>query len=136
MTLRSVATPTRARAASVTYGDGLPRVVAVSLGANDFPGRRDWFRQQVLDVLADRGHGPLRDLVDRARPPQRGVSYEGFNEVLRASSTGAVAFCGSSTGQRSARAHPAWFGPDGVHSTAAGYRARAAGVARLARACA
>ena len=35
-----------------------------------------------------------------------------------------------------ARAHPAWFGPDGVHSTAAGYRARAAGVARLARACA
>ncbi len=24
-----------------TYGDGLPRVVAVSLGANDVPGRRD-----------------------------------------------------------------------------------------------
>ena len=34
-----------------------------------------------------------------------------------------------------ARAHPSWFGRDGVHPTMTGYRARAAATARLVRAC-
>ena len=34
-----------------------------------------------------------------------------------------------------ARSHPWWFGPDGVHPTTAGYKARAVGMARLIRQC-
>jgi lysophospholipase L1-like esterase len=34
-----------------------------------------------------------------------------------------------------ARAHPSWFGRDGVHPTMSGYRARAAATARLVQRC-
>ena len=37
--------------------------------------------------------------------------------------------------QALAKAHPQWFGSDGVHPTAAGYRVRAAALARLIKTC-
>jgi hypothetical protein len=116
------------------YGSSLPRVIAVSLGANDAPGRRSWFRRQVLDVLAIAGPDRCVIWSTIVRPPYRGVSYAGLNavlrdldehsEVLRVFDWAAVA-----------RTHPAWFARDGVHPTMAGYRTRATEIARLARAC-
>jgi hypothetical protein len=117
------------------YGPSLPRVIVVSLGANDAPGRRAWFRQQVLDVLDIAGPGRCVIWSTIVRPPYRGTSYDGLNavlrdldrhsEVLRVFDWAALA-----------RAHPAWFARDGVHPTMTGYRTRAAEIARLARACA
>ena len=68
------------------------------------------------------------------RPPLRGVSYDGFNDVLREldrDSSGLRVFDWAAL----AAENPGWFRRDGVHPSAAGYRARAAGVARLAKAC-
>ena len=47
----SAAIRTWPSAACARMEPGLPHVVSVSLGANDAPARREWFRQQVLGVL-------------------------------------------------------------------------------------
>ena len=123
-----------APAALGAYGGDLPRVVLVSLGANDDPARPAWFRAQVLAVLRIAGPGRCVIWSTVVRPPYRGVSYEGYNAALReldrASSVLHV-FDWAAL----ARAHRDWFRRDGVHPTATGYRARAAAVAQLAKSC-
>jgi hypothetical protein len=117
------------------YGAHLPHVVSVSLGANDAPLRREWFRQQVLGVLQIAGADRCVIWSTVARPPLRGVSYDGLNDVLREldrESSALRLFDWVAL----AHANPGWFRRDGVHPSAAGYRARAAAVARLAKACA
>jgi hypothetical protein len=117
-----------------SYGTRLPHVVSVSLGANDAPARREWFKQQVLGVLDIAGDDRCVIWSTVVRPPFRGVSYDGFNEVLRELDRESralrifdwAALAGENSG---------WFRRDGVHPTAAGYKARAAGVARLAKTC-
>jgi hypothetical protein len=118
-----------------SYGAGLPHVVSVSLGANDAPLRREWFRQQVLGVLEIAGDQRCVIWSTVVRPPFHGVSYDGFNEVLleldrQFSSLRVFDWVAL------ARANPEWLRRDGVHPTSAGYRARAAAVARLAKNCA
>jgi len=67
------------------------------------------------------------------RPPYAGVPYTGLNTVLlraAASNDSFHVFDWRSL----ARAHPAWFGSDGVHPSIQGYRVRAARLAAFIRA--
>ena len=115
-------------------GSSLPRVIVVSAGTNDDPGRVSGFARVVRETLAVAG--PHRCVVwaTIVRPPYRGVSYDGYNRAL-------IAIARTHRNLRvldwaaMARAHPSWFGRDGVHPTMTGYRARAAATARLVRAC-
>lgn len=116
------------------YGRSLPRVVVVSAGTNDDPGRVSGFARVVRRTLAIAG--PSRCVVwsTIVRPPYEGVSYAGYNRALetiarRHANLHVLDWAAM------ARAHPSWFGPDGVHPSMAGYRARAAAVARLVERC-
>jgi lysophospholipase L1-like esterase len=112
----------------------LERVVVVDLGTNDDPSAVSRFRDYVRGVV--RAAGPSRCVIWSTinRPPYNGVSYSGYNDVLAAldaryRSLHVFDWAGL------ARTHPVWFGPDGVHPTTTGYKARAAGLARLIKSC-
>jgi lysophospholipase L1-like esterase len=112
----------------------LERVVVVDLGTNDDPSAVDRFGSYVRAVV--RAAGPTRCVIWSTinRPPFDGVSYSGYNDAL----TGLAAKYRNLhlfDWAAMARAHPQWFGPDGVHPTDAGYRARAAALARLIKRC-
>jgi lysophospholipase L1-like esterase len=116
------------------YGRSLPRVIVVSAGTNDDPGRVSGFARIVRGTLAVAG--PSRCVVwsTIVRPPYRGVSYAGYNRAL-------TSIARQNANLRvldwaaMARTHPSWFGADGVHPSMTGYRARAAAVARLVERC-
>jgi hypothetical protein len=116
------------------FGAALPRVVVISLGANDSPSARDWFERQVRDVVRIAGPGRCVIWSTVLRPPYRGVSYDGLNASLRRLGR-AHRTLHVFDWVALARAHPAWFGKDGVHPSMTGYRARAAAIARLAKSC-
>jgi lysophospholipase L1-like esterase len=112
----------------------LERVVLVDLGTNDDPGAVSRFAGYVREVL--RAAGPSRCVIWSTinRPPYEGISYSGYNAALKAldaryRSLHVFDWAGL------AAAHPEWFGPDGVHPSTAGYRARAGGLARLVKNC-
>ena len=112
----------------------LERVVVVDLGTNDDPGAVSTFAGYVRNVV--RAAGPSRCVIWSTinRPPYEGVSYSGYNSALRSLDTryrNLHVFDWAAL----ARAHPEWFGSDGVHPTNAGYRARASGLARLVKSC-
>jgi len=117
-----------------SYGAALPHVLVVSLGTNDDPGAASRFARTVRDVV--RIAGPRRCVIwsTIARPPYDGVSYDGYNSALRR-----IARARPSLRifdwQALARDNPQWFGSDGVHPSAAGYRARATALARLVKTC-
>jgi len=112
----------------------LERVVVVDLGTNDDPSAVSTFRGYVLGVL--RAAGPSRCVIWSTinRPPYGGVSYDGYNSVLR---TLDARYRNLHVFDWAARAktHPEWFGSDGVHPSSAGYRARASGLAWLVKHC-
>jgi hypothetical protein len=110
----------------------LPYAVVVNLGTNDDPGAVRQFRSYVRRVV--QAAGPERCVVwsTIVRPPYAGISYDGLNGVL----------LGTAARNRSfhvfdwrslARAHPAWFGADGVHPSIQGYRVRARRLAAYIR---
>lgn len=115
-------------------GGALPRVVVVSAGTNDDPGAVMRFRALVRTTVALAG--PRRCVVwaTIVRPPYRGVSYDGYNAALRAAARRLPNLLVLDWAAM-ARVHPGWFGPDGVHPSMVGYRARAAETARLVRRC-
>jgi len=112
----------------------LERVVVVDLGTNDDPSAVSRFGGYVRDVV--RAAGPSRCVIWSTinRPPYDGISYDGYNRVLR-SLDARYANLHVFDWAALARSHPWWFGSDGVHPTTAGYRARAAGLARVIKSC-
>ena len=121
-------------AALRSLGPSLPRVIVVSAGTNDDPGAVSRFAGVVRETVALAG--PSRCVVwsTIVRPPYQGVSYAGYNRALRTVASrhpNLRVFDWDAM----ARSHPAWFGRDGVHPTAMGYRARAAAIARLVQRC-
>ena len=102
----------------------LPYVVVVNLGTNDDPRAVRQFGSYVGRIV--RAAGPERCVIwaTIVRPPYAGVSYDGLNRVLVAAAARWQSF--HVFDWRSlARAHPAWFGSDGVHPSIPGYRVRA-----------
>jgi hypothetical protein len=116
------------------YGRSLPRVVHVSLGTNDDPSHTGAFRAAVGDVMDVAGDGRCVVWANVVRPRYGGVSYRGYNRVLAREDErrGNLLVL---NWVRMVRRHPEWLADDGVHVSAAGYRARAKAVARLVRRC-
>lgn len=102
----------------------LPYVVVVNLGTNDDPRAVRQFNSYVVRVV--RAAGPERCVIwaTIVRPPYAGVSYDGLNRVLVAAAARWQSFHVFDW-RPLARAHPAWFGSDGVHPSIPGYRVRA-----------
>ncbi len=116
------------------YGRRLPRVIHVSLGTNDDPGNVDGFRDAIADVMKVAGGRRCVVWANIVRPPYRGVSYRGYNRAL-ADESSRRDNLRLLNWVRMVRAHPEWLADDGVHVSAAGYRARAKAVARIVRSC-
>jgi lysophospholipase L1-like esterase len=115
-----------------TLGSSLPRVVVVSVGTNDDPGAVTSFRRIVRSTVAVAGPSRCVVWATIVRPPYRGVSYEEYNDALRAAARRLPNLLVLDWAVM-ARAHRSWFGVDGVHPTMSGYRARAAATAQLIR---
>ena len=116
------------------YGRGLPRVIVVSLGTNDDPRQLGMFRHAIRATMRIAGRRRCVVWANIVRPPVAGTSYRGMNVVLarearRRRNLRVFQWA------RMARRHRFWFGPDGVHPSAVGYRARARGIARVVRRC-
>jgi len=111
-------------AAIESLGSALPPVVVVNLGTNDDPRAVSVFASYVRRVV--RAAGPERCVIwgTIVRPPYAGVSYDGLNGALVAAAARWRSFHVFDW-RALARAHPAWFGGDGVHPSIPGYRVRA-----------
>ena len=116
------------------YGSRLPHVIHVSLGTNDDPGDVDGFRDSIADVMRVAGEARCVVWANVVRPPYRGVSYRGYNRVL-ADESDRRDNLRVLNWVRMVRRHPEWLAGDGVHVSAAGYRARAKAVARAVGRC-
>jgi hypothetical protein len=121
-------------AAIAALGPSLPRVVVVSLGTNDDPGAVEQFASYVRRIVRAAGPGRCVIWSTIVRPPYRGVSYAGYNRVLRSAARRWQSFHVFDWAVL-AREHSGWFGADGVHPSMTGYRARAAGLAQLIERC-
>ena len=115
-------------------GSSLARVVFVSLGTNDDPRNTSSFRSSVRSVM--KVVGPDRCVVwsTIVRPSVAGASYAGYNRILKAEAAerpNLRVFRWRALLSR----HPEWLGPDGVHVSAVGYRARAREIAKKITAC-
>ena len=110
----------------------LPYALVVNLGTNDDPGAVHQFRAYVRRVVA--AAGPERCVVwpTIVRPPYAGISYDGLNRVLFATAAKSDSLHVFDW-RPLARAHPAWFGSDGVHPSIQGYRVRAQRLAAFIR---
>jgi GDSL-like Lipase/Acylhydrolase family len=116
------------------YGSRLPHVIHVSLGTNDYPGDVDGFRDSIVDVMKVAGRARCVVWANVVRPPYRGVSYRGYNRAL-ADEASRRENLRVLNWVRMVRGHPEWLAADGVHVSAAGYRARAKAVARAVSRC-
>ena len=110
----------------------LPFAIVVNLGTNDDPRAIRQFRGYVLRVA--RAAGPERCVIwpTIVRPPYDGTSYDGLNDVLFTTAARTETFHVFDW-RPLARAHPAWFGADGVHPSIQGYRVRAQRLAAFIR---
>jgi lysophospholipase L1-like esterase len=116
------------------YGSRLPAVIHVSLGTNDDPGDVDGFRDAIASVMKTAGKSRCVVWANVVRPPYRGVSYRGYNRAL-ADESSRRDNLRVLNWVRMVRRHPDWLADDGVHVSAAGYRARAKAVASAVGGC-
>lgn len=106
----------------------LPPVLVVSAGTNDDPRIVSTFIRSIWRVLGAAGPGRCVVWPTIVRPPAVGATYAGFNRALaRAAARNSNLVLVDWVGM--VRRHPRWLSDDGVHVTAAGYRARAAAIA-------
>ena len=111
----------------------LPPVLVVSAGTNDDPRIVSTFIRAVSGVLGVAGRDRCVVWPTIVRPAAVGATYDGLNGALaRAARRNANLVLVDWVGI--VRRHPAWLTDDGVHVTVAGYRARAAAIARAVRA--
>jgi hypothetical protein len=106
----------------------LPSILVISAGTNDDPRIVSTFAHSVATVLRNAGSSRCVVWPTIVRPPAVGASYDGLNGALTRSARRhhnlvLVDWVGM------VHEHPWWLGADGVHVSAAGYRARAAAVA-------
>jgi lysophospholipase L1-like esterase len=107
----------------------LPRVLVVSAGTNDHPREVERFASSVSTVLGAAGRSRCVVWPKIVRPPVGGTTYAGLNrELVRAARKHANLVLVDWPGI--VRRSPRLLRADGVHATAAGYRARAAAIAR------
>jgi lysophospholipase L1-like esterase len=106
----------------------LPSVLVVSAGTNDDPRIVSTFTHAVSAVLA--AAGPARCVVwpTIVRPPAVGATYDGINRALAQAAARHRSLVLVDWVHMVA-AHRFWLAKDGVHVSAAGYRARAAAIA-------
>jgi lysophospholipase L1-like esterase len=116
-------------AAIVAREAALPGVLVVSAGTNDNPRVIQAFARAVSRILRAAGKGRCVVWSTIVRPPMAGPSsYATLNRVLhRAAQRNPNLVLVDWVGM--VRRHPEWLARDGVHSGAAGYRARAAAIA-------
>jgi hypothetical protein len=109
-------------------GGDLPRVLVVSAGTTDDPRIVSAFSRAVSGVVAAAGRERCVVWPTIARPPAAGSTYAGLNRALvRAGRRHANLVLVDWVGM--VRRHPGWLSKDGVHVSAAGYRARARAIA-------
>lgn len=106
----------------------------ISLGTNDDPRGTDAFAAAIADVMRVAGSGRCVVWANIVRPPVAGRSYTAMNRTLRAEARRRGNLVVFRWGRMVAR-HPEWLARDGVHVDAAGYGARARGLARAAGRC-
>jgi lysophospholipase L1-like esterase len=117
-----------------SYGRKLPRVIHVSLGTNDDPSQVEGFRAAIEEVMAVAGERRCVVWTNIVRPPVDGTSYDAYNRSLaredrKRENLRVVNWA------RMVKRNPGWLAEDGVHVSAAGYRARAKAVARQVERC-
>jgi lysophospholipase L1-like esterase len=66
-----------------SLNSSLPRVLVISLGTNDGPSAVAAFATDVRRIAAAAGHDRCVIWSTVARPPSNGVSFEGYNRVLK-----------------------------------------------------
>jgi hypothetical protein len=107
----------------------LPAVLVVSAGTNDDPRIVSVFTRSVTTVLQSAGSSRCVVWSTIVRPPAVGATYDGLNGALvrvarRHHNLVVIDWVGM------VREHRWWLAADGVHVSSAGYRARAAAIAR------
>jgi hypothetical protein len=106
----------------------LPPVLVVSAGTNDDPRVVSTFIRAVARVVGAAGATRCVVWPTIVRPAAAGATYDGLNRALaRSASRHHNLVLVDWTGL--VRKHPRWLSADGVHVSAAGYRARAAAIA-------
>jgi hypothetical protein len=111
----------------------LPPVLVVSAGTNDDPRIVSTFIRAVSRVLRAAGRHRCVVWPTIVRPAAVGATYDRLNGALaRAASRHPNLVLVDWVGM--VQRHSAWLSNDGVHVTAAGYRARAAAIATAVRA--
>lgn len=113
----------------------LPAVLVVSAGTNDDPRIVSTFIQAISGIVQAAGSQRCVVWPTIVRPPAVGATYDGFNRALRrAAARNSNLVLVDWVGM--VRRHPEWLSDDGVHVSAAGYRARASAIATaIARDC-
>jgi len=106
----------------------LPSVLVVSAGTNDDPRIVSTFANAVSTIVSVAGPGRCVVWPTIVRPPAVGATYDGLNRALsRAAARHRNLVLVDWV--RMVAAHRWWLARDGVHVSAAGYRARAGAIA-------
>jgi lysophospholipase L1-like esterase len=106
----------------------LPSILVVSAGTNDDPRIVSTFARAVSSIVTAAGAGRCVVWPTIVRPPAVGSSYDGINRALaRAAARHRNLVLVDWV--HLVAAHRWWLAKDGVHVSAAGYRARAAAIA-------
>ena len=117
-----------------SFGRGLPRVIVVSLGTNDDPNAVSTFRGAIRETMNVAGPRRCVVWVNIVRPAVGGTTYAGYNAALAAESKPRENLRVVNWAKLASQ-HPEWFGGDGVHPNASGYRERARVIAQAVRNC-